>query len=302
MKKTLFLLIPIFLIHMVQAQRVISLYDSAIPNSRPSENKEKIDSGRRPGYYSLSFVSRPTLAIYLPPKEKATGAAVVICPGGGYAHLAMAHEGIEVAKKLNEMGVAAFVLKYRLPSDETMINKEIGPLQDAQQAIRLVRQHAGEWNVKTDRVGIMGFSAGGHLASTAGTHFAQAVIDNKDNISLRPDFMILLYPVISFSDSIGHRGSRDNLLGQHPSPEKIKEYSNECQVTARTPPTFLVHAGDDHTVPVANSLHFYEALQHHDVPAEMHIYPMGGHGFGMNNSATKDAWMDRLKNWLEGLF
>jgi acetyl esterase/lipase len=302
MKKVLFLLIPIFVIHMVQAQRVIPLYDSAIPNSRPSADKEKVDSGRRPGYYSLSFVSRPTLAIYLPPKEKANGMAVVICPGGGYSHLAMGHEGIEVAKKLNEMGVAAFVLKYRLPSDETMINKEIGPLQDAQRAILLVRQHAGQWGVKTDRVGIMGFSAGGHLASTAGTHFTQAVIDNKDNISLRPDFMILLYPVISFSDSIGHRGSRDNLLGQHPSPEKIKEYSNEWQVTARTPPTFLVHAGDDHTVPVANSLHFYEALQHHGVLAELHIYPMGGHGFGMNNSATKDYWMDRLKNWLDGLF
>jgi acetyl esterase/lipase len=183
-----------------------------------------------------------------------------------------------------------------------MIDKEIGPLQDAQQAILLVRQHAGEWSVKTDRVGIMGFSAGGHLASTAGTHFTQAVIDNKDNISLRPDFMILLYPVISFSDSIGHRGSRDNLLSQHPSPEKIKEYSNEWQVTARTPPTFLVHAGDDQTVPVANSLHFYEALQHHGVLTEMHIYPHGGHGFGMNNSATKDLWMDRLKNWLDGLF
>lgn len=302
MKKTLFLLISIFLLNMVKAQQAISLYDSAIPNSKPTEDKEKVDSGRRPGYYSLSFVSRPTLAIYLPPKEKATGMAVIICPGGGYVHLAMAHEGIEVAKKFNEMGVAAFVLKYRLPSDETMINKEIGPLQDAQRAIQLVRQHAGEWGVKTDRIGIMGFSAGGHLASTAGTHFTQAVIDNKDNISLRPDFMILLYPVISFSDSIAHHGSRDNLLGLHPSPEKIKEYSNEWQVSSQTPPTFLVHAGDDHTVPVGNSLHFYEALQHHDVPAEMHIYPHGGHGFGMNNSATKDAWMDRLKNWLDGLF
>ena len=299
MKKTLSLLIPIFLIHMVKAQQVVSLYDSAIPNSRPSEDKEKVDSGRRPGYYSLSFVSHPTLAIYLPLKEKANGTAVIICPGGGYAHLAMAHEGIEVAKKLNEIGVAAFVLKYRLPSDETMINKETGPLQDAQRAIQLVRQHAGDWGVKTDRVGIMGFSAGGHLASTAGTHFAQAVIDNKDNISLRPDFMILLYPVISFSDSIGHRGSRDNLLGLHPGPEKIKEYSNEWQVTARTPPTFLVHAGDDHTVPVANTLHFYEALQHNEVPAELHIYPHGGHGFGMHNSATKDDWMDRLKNWMD---
>lgn len=287
------------LITIAHAQTVIPLYESAIPNSKPVKDQEKVDSGRRPGYYSLSFVTRPTLAIFLPPKEKATGTGVVVCPGGGYVHLAMAHEGIEIAKKLNEMGIAAFVLKYRLPSDESMINKEIGPLQDAQRAIQLVRQHAGDWGVKTDRIGIMGFSAGGHLASTAGTHFTNAVIDNKDNISLRPDFMILLYPVISFSDSIGHRGSRDNLIGKHPSPEKIKEYSGEEQVTARTPPTFLVHAGDDNVVPVANSLHFYEALQRHDVPAEMHIYPHGGHGFGMNNSATKDLWMDRLKNWLD---
>jgi acetyl esterase/lipase len=307
MKKILLLLISISQLHMTQAQQVIPqvtsqvipLYDSAIPNSRPVKDQEKVDSGRRPGYYSLSFVSHPTLAIYLPPKERANGTGVIICPGGGYTHLAMAHEGIEVAKKLNEMGVAAFVLKYRLPSDETMIHKEIGPLQDAQRAIQLVRQHAGDWGVKANRVGIMGFSAGGHLASTAGTHFTNAVIDNKDNISLRPDFMILPYPVISFSDSIGHRGSRDNLIGPRPGPEKIKEYSNEWQVTARTPPTFLVHAGDDHTVPVANSLHFYEALQRSEVPAELHIYPAGGHGFGMNNSTTKDLWMDRLKNWLD---
>ncbi|HEX9511448.1 MAG TPA: alpha/beta hydrolase [Puia sp.] len=299
MKKTFFLLTSLVLIHMSKAQQVIPLYDSAIPNSRPVKDQEKVDSGRRPGYYSLSFVSHPTLAIYLPPKDKANGTGVIICPGGGYTHLAMAHEGIEVAKKLNEMGVAAFVLKYRLPSDETMIHKEIGPLQDAQRAIQLVRQHAGDWGIKTGRVGVMGFSAGGHLASTAGTHFTHIVIDNRDNVSLRPDFMILLYPVISFSDSIGHQGSRDNLIGQHPGPDKIKEYSNEEQVTTRTPPTFLVHAGDDHTVSVANSLHFYEALQRHDVPAEMHIYPSGGHGFGMNNSATKDNWMDRLKNWLD---
>jgi acetyl esterase/lipase len=299
--RTLFylLLTNLVLINMSQAQQVIPLYDSIIPNSRPVKDQEKIDSGRRPGYYSVSLVSHPTLVIYLPSKDKANGTGVIICPGGGYTHLAMAHEGILVAQKLNEMGVAAFVLKYRLPSDETMINKEIGPLQDAQRAIQLLRQHAGDWGVKTDRIGIMGFSAGGHLASTAGTHFTNVVIDNKNNISLRPDFMILLYPVISFSDSIGHTASRENLVGRHPGPELIKEYSNELHVTAGTPPAFLVHAGDDHTVPVANSLHFYEALQHHEIPAEMHIYPSGGHGFGMNNSATKDAWMDRLKNWLD---
>ena len=147
----------------------------------------------------------------------------------------------------------------------------------------------------------MGFSAGGHLASTAGTHFNHVVIENKNNTSLRPDFMILIYPVISFSDSIGHTGSRDNLLGKNPSEEKIKEYSNELQVNANTPPAFLVHAGDDDVVKVRNSIDFYEAEQKNKIPVEMHIYPKGGHGFGMHNPTTKDQWMDRLRNWLLAL-
>jgi acetyl esterase/lipase len=179
-----------------------------------------------------------------------------------------------------------------------MINKEIGPLQDAQRAILLVRQRAGEWGVDPGHIGIMGFSAGGHLASTAGTHFDRAVIDNPAHISLRPDFMILLYPVISFADSTGHRGSRDNLIGKHPSPDKIREYSNEWQVTEGTPPAFLVQAEDDRTVPVVNSLYFYEALQRKGVPAELHIYPKGGHGFGLHNPTTKDQWSERLENWM----
>jgi acetyl esterase/lipase len=213
----------------------------------------------------------------------------------------MSYEGWDVAKKLNEWGIAAFVLKYRMPDDNTMVNKEIGPLQDAQRAIQLVRERAAEWNINPQKIGIMGFSAGGHLASTAGTHFEKAVIENKKNISLRPDFMILLYPVISLSDSLGHIGSRDNLLGKKPAAEKIKEYSNELQVQANTPPAFLVHAGDDNAVNVKNSIAFYEAEQSNKLPAELHIYPHGGHGFGMNNKTTKDQWTDRLKNWLSGL-
>lgn len=301
-KKILFLLLSTHTIFMSQAQREIPLYNSTIPNSRPAPDREKADSSgnvKRPGYYMLSLVSHPTLTLFLPPGDKANGSAIVICPGGGYSHLAMAHEGMEVARRLNEMGIAAFVLKYRLPSDETMIDKEIGPLQDAQRAIQLVRQHAADWGVDPKRVGIMGFSAGGHLASTAGTHFTRSLIENKEGISLRPDWMILGYPVISFSDSIGHRGSRDNLLGKHPAPAKILEYSNELQVTPNTPPTFLVHAGDDKTVPVANSLRFYEALVHSGVPSEMHVYPHGGHGFGLHNPTTRDEWMDRLTNWMD---
>jgi acetyl esterase/lipase len=299
MKVSFFLLFLLPCI-MVKAQQELPLYgNQPIPNSRAVPDRESVDSSGNPVRYSFSLVSHPTLTVYLPPAGKANGTAVVICPGGGYLHLAWTHEGTDVARMLNEMGIAAFLLKYRLPNDETMVDKTIGPLQDAQRAIQLVRQRAADWGVNPARVGILGFSAGGHLASTAGTHFNISHIDNPGTISLRPDFMILLYPVISFSDSIGHRGSRDNLIGLHPNPSVVREYSNELQVTAQTPPTFLVHAGDDKTVPVANSLHFYEALQHNGVPAELHVYPKGGHGFGMNNPTTPDRWTERLRNWLE---
>ncbi len=299
------LLICLFPFLMVHAQQELPLYgDQPIPNSKQSPDRESVDTSGNPVRYSYSLVSHPKLLVYLSPAGKATGvagkgtAAVVVCPGGAYLHLAFTHEGTDVAKMLNELGIAAFVLKYRLPNDETMVDKTIGPLQDAQRAIQVVRQRANEWGVDPAKVGIMGFSAGGHLASTAGTHFEKAVIENPEKTSLRPDFMILLYPVISFEDSIAHRGSRDNLIGLRPDAALVRKYSNELQVTAQTPPTFLVHAGDDRVVPVANSLHFYEALQANGVPAEMHIYPQGGHGFGMNNPTTQDRWTDRLKNWL----
>ena len=280
------------------SQQTIPLYEK-IPNSRPSKDEEQSQFAPN-RILIISKVSIPRLIIFLPPKEKANGTAVVICPGGGYSILAASHEGSDVAKEFNKMGVAAFVLKYRIPNDSTMENKEIGPLQDAQRAIQFVREHAKQYNIDPDRIGIMGFSAGGHLASTAGTHFTKALIDNKNNISLRPDFMILIYPVISFTDSLGHIGSRTNLLGPNPSPEKIVEYSNELQVTPNTPPSFLVHAGDDDVVKVQNSIAFYQALQKNKVNAEMHIYPKGGHGFGMNNPTTKDKWMERCANWLDG--
>lgn len=280
------------------SQTVVPLYKD-IPNSRPSPDEEASTYEGENKILIVHHVSRPSLTVFLPAKEKATGTAVIICPGGGYFILAASHEGYDVAKKFNDWGVAAFVLKYRIPDDKTMLDKEIGPLQDAQRAIQMVREKASEWNINPSRIGIMGFSAGGHLASTAGTHFDKAVIENKNNTSLRPDFMILLYPVISFTDSIGHIGSRENLIGKNPSPEKIKEYSNELQVTTKTPPAFLVHAGNDDVVKVQNSLYFYEQLQKNNVLAELHIYPKGGHGFGMNNPTTKDLWMERLKNWFD---
>lgn len=292
---TLFIIMSTQLI--AAAQDTLALYDK-VPNSKPAGPYKEQTEVAKDGKVRVGKVTNPTLLVFLPPKEKANGTAVIICPGGGYARLAASHEGIDVAKTFNEWGVAAFVLIYRLPSDSIMEQKEIGPLQDAQRAIQLVRLNAAKWKVNPKKVGIMGFSAGGHLASTAGTHFDKAVIENKQHTSLRPDFLVLLYPVISFTDSLAHKGSRDNLIGKNPSEENIKYYSNELQVTKKTPPVFLVHARDDGTVKVRNSLTFYEKAQQHHVPAEIHLFEKGGHGFGMNNPTTPDKWMDWLKTWM----
>ena len=278
---------------MSNAQTIIPLYDGIIPNNK-LVTKSEINKGNG----RIAGVTIPTLTVYLPEQKDSFLTAVIICPGGGYAGLAMEHEGSAVAKTFNEKGVAAFVLKYRLPADSTVNNKEIVPLQDAERAIQLVREKAKEWNINPDKIGIMGFSAGGHLASTLGTHYNMIVIDNPKNINLRPDFMILVYPVISFADSLAHMGSRENLIGKNANAEKIKLYSNELQVTTQTPPAFLIHAGDDKTVKVENSILFFEALQKNKVPSEMHIYEKGGHGFGLHNSTTKDEWFDTAINWM----
>lgn len=298
MKKiSLFILSCCIMTLTIFSQSVIPLYKDSIPNSKPSKDEEKVEYLN--GITMISKISRPTLTVFLPPKEKANGTAVIICPGGGYWVTASVHEGSDVAKVFAAMGVTAFVLKYRIPNDATMVNKEIGPLQDAQQALKIVRERATEWNVNPGRVGIMGFSAGGHLASTAGTHFANPVIPNAGNTSLRPNFMVLIYPVISMLESITHKGSGEQLLGKTPSPEKIKEYSNELQVTSQTPPTFLVHASDDDLVNPENSIVFYQALLKNKVPAELHIYQSGGHGFGMKQKNKKELWMERCRNWME---
>ncbi len=196
------------------------------------------------------------------------------------------------------MGVAAFVLKNRLPFDSCMEHKETGPLMDVQQAIKLVRENASSYKIDTAKIGVMGFSAGGHLASSLGTHYNEVVISNPKKTSLRPSYMVLLYPVISFKDSITHKGSKDNLIGKTPSAQLVQRFSNEEQITPQTPPTFLVHAADDKTVPAANSILFFQALIKNKVPAEMHIYQNGGHGFGLHNTTTTDEWIERLKSWL----
>jgi acetyl esterase/lipase len=282
---------------LLMSQTILPLYKNDIPNSKPAKDEEKSEQSN--GILIISKISKPTISIFPASKAIANGTAVIIYPGGGYSVVAAGHEGSDIAKKFNEIGVTAFVVKYRIPDIETMINPEIGPLQDAQQAIKIVRERAKEYNINPDKIGIMGFSAGGHIASTAGTHFNKAVIENTNNTSLRPDFMLLIYPVISFTDSLTHMGSRDQLIGKTPSAEKIKEYSGELQVTNKTPPSFLVHASDDEAVKPQNSIVFYLALIKNKVPAEMHLYESGGHGFGLNLKNKNEHWMDRCKNWME---
>ena len=295
MKKILLIVLSVQLFNLLHAQDVIPLYTGEIPLSKPIANRETsfLGADDKP---RIRKVSEPTLTVFLPPKEKANGTAVIICPGGGYVHLSIIGEGKDVAKLLNEWGVAAFVLKYRLPDDSIMQQKEIGPLQDAQRAMQLVRLNAKQWNINPNKVGIMGFSAGGHLAATLGTHFNKALILNKPKVNLRPDFMILVYPVISVPDSLSRVDRM--LLGTIPSSKKVKRYLKGFKVTKQTPPAFLVHARDDKSVDVKNSISFYNALQKNGVPAEIHLYEKGGHGFGLNNKMSEEKWTDWLEIWL----
>ena len=273
-----------------------------VPNYQKTNEVEKSDST---DIVRISKVQNPEIAVFIPSKKSATGQAVVICPGGGYAILAYNWEGTDVAKWLNSKGITAIVLKYRLPNSKSNIVPNESPLLDAQRAIRTVRANADKWNIKKDRVGIMGFSAGGHLASTAGTHFDKGnanATDAIDRESSRPDFMILMYPVISMSKPIMHTGSRNNLIGEKPDAQMANFYSGELNVTTETPPTFLAHATDDKGVPVENSILFYQALKEKNVPAEMHLYPKGGHGFGLALRIPEtESWTDRCIDWLRNL-
>lgn len=250
-----------------------------------------------PGALGESDRDRPTLTLYLPAAERATGAAVVICPGGGYGTLAMNHEGHDVARWLNQAGIAGIILKYRVAPYRHPV-----PLGDVRRAIRYVRANAEKLGIDPARIGVLGFSAGGHLASTAATHFEAgdpAAADPLDRVSSRPDFAVLIYPVISLSAPYTHGGSRRNLLGENPEPRLVELLSNEKQVTPQTPPTFLVHTTEDRAVPPENSLAFYSALRAAGVGAEMHIFEAGPHGFGL---APKDPvlsrWPDLCLAWL----
>lgn len=300
MKKFLTILLFMAILPKIYAQKdSLLLYPEGTPGLKPEaastpEDIKKTDISR------VRSVTKPALYVYQP-KKKTSDATVIICPGGGYSILAIDHEGHDIAKWFANKGITAFVLKYRLPQDELFDNKEIRPLQDAQQAIRIVRKNASKYGISAEKVGIMGFSAGGHLASTASTHFQTQVGEITDpSISVRPDFSILIYPVITFGDRFTHFGSRTNLIGENPTIEKMEKYSNDKRVTKDTPPTFLISTTDDGVQP-ENSIQYFLACKKNKVPVEMHIYEKGGHGYGLTkkNRGPVETWDARLEDWLK---
>ena len=300
MKDTFFTLFLCLATGVLQSQNfILPLWEGDPPNYRESGEIMKSDTTN---IVRLSLVQHPDIAVFLPSKSNATGEAVVICPGGGYHILAYDWEGSDIARWFSSRGIAAMVLKYRLPVSESNIIPHKTPLMDAQRAFRMVRYHAGSWNIDPGKIGIMGFSAGGHLASTLSTHFDAGDPGHNDPVekmSCRPDFSILVYPVISFTEEFSHAGSRTALLGEDADPDLVRYYSNELQVSEDTPPAILVHSGDDRAVPVQNSIAYYGALLEKGNPAELHVYPYGSHGYslaiGKGHLAT---WPDRVLEWI----
>lgn len=278
--------------------QVIPLWNK-IPNEIKAPDYKEKPEMKDGKMQSTSQVSVPTLSIFIPKETKPNQTAVIICPGGGYTHLAFDKEGTKVAEWFNSIGIAAFVLKYRMPNDLTMKDKSVGPLQDAQEAIRYVRQNASKWNIDTKKIGLLGFSAGGHLAATASTHYDDKVYESAYKVSARPDFSLLIYPVISMENDITHKGSQINLLGNNPSQELISSFSNEKKVNAQTPPAFLIHATDDTVVIPENSINYYLALKKNGVTAELHLYEKGGHGFGLGVNDTSKFWTRDCIEWLK---
>jgi acetyl esterase/lipase len=304
MKKTVRILIALSMFalsvpSMAQTETINLWPQDKIPNFKSNNVEEKSVTDAE-GILRISGVTVPTITAYIVPKEKATGAAVMICPGGGYGILAASHEGSDFAKWFNDRGISAFVLKYRLPNESAMTRQHEVPLMDAMQGMKLIRQNAVKWNIDLNKIGVMGFSAGGHLAATLSTHYNMG---EKASQEAKPNFSVLLYPVISLSPTIAHGGSRDKLLGSEKSEELIKYYSNELQVSDQTPPAFLVHAMDDSGVPVENSIEYYLALKKHKIPAEMHLYPKGGHGYGMRTEGKGSLanWPTAMEGWLKAM-
>jgi len=283
----------------VKALALVLPLAAALAQQPPTHKVELLWPGGAPGAVGTEDSDKPSLTIYPAPGKSAVQTGVIVCPGGGYGYLAKDHEGDQIARWLNSIGIQAFLLQYRIAPRYHYP----APVLDAQRAIRFVRAHAAGYHISASRIGIWGFSAGGHLASTTGTHFDSGdpqAADPVDRFSSRPDFMILAYPVISFTTPYTHLGSMHNLLGEHPDPRLVESLSNETQVTAQTPPTFLFHTSEDHGVPAENSVLFYLALHKAGVPAELHIYERGPHGVGLaSTDAVLATWPARLKDWLE---
>lgn len=273
----------------------IPLYAGVVPYSKPGHGIIETIEHRPGGIDLLSGVTVPYLKLFLPSPEKRNGTMVIICPGGGYRVLANKHEGTDIALWFNSLGVSAAVLHYRLPDTRAMEQPAIVPLTDLQQAIRLSRQRAAEWRINPERVGVMGFSAGGHLAASAAVKFRTASTTDR----LRPDFLLLIYPVISMRNEFGHSGSREALLGKNPDSQTIDNFSNELLVNEQTPPAFIVHTTDD-PVDVQNSMAFYTALKAKGAAAEVHLFAKGGHGYGMatNTGLPIAVWPQLCETWL----
>jgi acetyl esterase/lipase len=276
----------------VPAGAVIPLWPEGVPDAKPGLGPEHDDNGH------IANVSEPTLTVYGPAVDRPNGTAVIICPGGGYVRLSTQREGEQYAAWLGTLGITSFVLKYRM--------QEFGhpaPLRDVLRAVRIVRSQAARYHIRPDRIGVMGSSAGGHLAASAGTLFDHPLGRTGaelDKVSARPDFLMLLYPVITMEGPAVHAGSRKALLGANPSAADIQLMSVEKQVTSATPPTLLIHTQEDRTVPVENSILFYQALTRAKVPAEMYLFEHGGHGMGMKAGlGTSSDWPKRAEEWLK---
>lgn len=279
-----------------EPQIIIDLWNGKIPGAK------NVDASKLDEVSTKSFFARdikvPSIAYY-PADENPTGTAVVVCPGGSYAGLSYAFEGVNQAAWLNSIGISAFVLRYRMPKDEFMEKRCDGPLQDAQQAIRYVRSHAAEYSINPDHIGIVGFSAGGHLASVASTHFNDEVYKSAENVSARPDFAVLVYPVITMEPSYSEKGTRESLIGPDADQALIDRFSSEKQVTKETPTTFLAHAMNDKLVPYTNSVNYANALREKGVECELHLYARGDHGLGARNPIETQAfWHDACEKWL----
>lgn len=284
------------------AQDIIPLYPEGVPHKLsdvPQETQTEND------ILWITDIRTPSIEVYSPTNKHQNKKAVIICPGGGYQGLAYDLEGTEIAKWYNSIGITAFVLKYRMPKRHTGDFKSKIPLSDAIRAIKYIRKNADRWNIDPHKIGIMGFSAGGHLASTLGTHYNMEVFPESDpfhQISARPDFMILIYPVISMEDAYTHKGSMHSLLGQDPNEDAQQLYSSNTQVDSNTPATFLVHCADDDVVKVDNSIMMFQALQRHNIASELHVFPKGGHGFGLGITNTHlKIWPSLLEGWLDQL-